>query len=187
MVDGEAGATDGGISIKPVDVDHMSLVRYVHSVALRMQAGAALTEDEIDRVCESMYEPEYTAELMSQDLLGAWLGGELTGTAGWLLDKDGCTARIVSVYVRPPFTRMGIGRRLVAEVEDRCRRAGLSRFVLEAMGGSVPFFEKQGYDIKAEAAVDPDGIPRTPMYKSDEVQTSPAEAGAGSEPAPAAC
>ena len=59
--------TRGGISIKTVDIDHMSLVRYVHATALRMQSADELTEDEIERFCDGVYEPSYTVQLMAQD------------------------------------------------------------------------------------------------------------------------
>lgn len=164
------GARADGIDIKPIDVDHLSLVRYVHATALRLQGLEHFTEDEIELFCDAVYEPHYTRELLQQDLIGAWIGGELVGTAGWYASEDGCAARIVSVFVRPPFTRLGLGERLLREVEARARNAGFGVFSLRAGGNSVPFFQRLGYTITslglANVAIER-GIPVTFMRKAD--------------------
>lgn len=188
-VDSDRGVEErGGISIKSVDVDHMSLVRYVHATALRMQSADEITENEIERFCDGVYEPPYTVQLMAQDLIGAWIGGELAGTAGWILSEDASAARIASVFVRPPFTRIGIGKRLMEEIESRARLAGLSTFSLRAIGNSAPFFEKLGYTVTSlELAhiATLGGIPVTSMHKADAEQQVPPEPNATTEPAAA--
>jgi GNAT superfamily N-acetyltransferase len=178
--------TPGGISVETVSIDHMSLVRYVHATALRMQSADELTEDEIERFCDGVYAPHYTMQLMAQDLIGAWIGGELAGTAGWSLSEDGSAARIGSVFVRPPFTRIGIGRRLIEAIETRARTAGLSAFDVRAIGNSAPFFEKLGYRATALGLAHIamlGGIPVTSMHKADAARQAPPDA--ATEPAAA--
>ena len=52
--------------------------------------------------------------------------GQLVGTAAWVGSSDGrATARIKHVYVRPFFTGLGIGHRLVGEMERLAAEHGV--------------------------------------------------------------
>jgi N-acetylglutamate synthase-like GNAT family acetyltransferase len=170
-----------GVDLKPIDVDQYSLVRYVHATAMRLQAVHELDESEIEAFCDAVYTPHYTAQLQKQDLIGAWVGGELVATAGWYASDDGQTARIASVFVRPPFTRLGIGTCLVADVEAAARNAGFKAFGLRATGNSVSFFERLGYRVTVQGlkniAIER-GVPITFMRKivaSDNPEQEPTQ------------
>lgn len=54
-------------------------------------------------------------------------------------------AEITSVYVDPDFTRRGIASRLVGLMELAATDAGLPALELQAAGGALTFYEKQGY------------------------------------------
>ena len=84
--------------------------------------------------------------LMKEEVYGAWLDGELVGTARWHANgANGSTARIGSVFVRHP--PLGIGRRLLAEVEARARQSGFDKFAAGVTANAVPFFERLGYKV----------------------------------------
>ena len=97
------------------------------------------------------------------------------------LEADGHVGR---VYVSADRQRRGIGRRLLAAVVAEARRVGLARLFTEASITARPFFEDQGFAVRAPqvvtcrgaefvnyrmervlaepgAAPDPDGIPPT--------------------------
>ncbi|NJO23776.1 MAG: GNAT family N-acetyltransferase [Sphingomonadales bacterium] len=144
----ESVALSDRIVIRSVGVDDWANVRYVHSAAFRLLSASFCTPSEIDAFTAFVRSETYAERLMWENLHGAWLDDELVGTAGWTpADDSGTQARITSAFVRPLFTRMGIGRRLVREAEARALAAGFERFSTRATLNSVGFFEKLGYDV----------------------------------------
>ena len=144
----ESIALSDQILIRPVGVDDWASIRYVHSTAFRLLSASFCTPNEIDAFTGFVRSQTYTDRLMWENLHTGWLGDELVGTAGWApADDSGAQARITSVFVRPLFTRMGIGRRLVRDAEARARAAGFERFSARVTLNSVGFFEKLGYDV----------------------------------------
>lgn len=134
--------------IRPVGVDDWANIRYVHSAAFRLLSASFCTPNEIDAFTAFVRSETYADRLMWENVHTAWLDDELVGTAGWTpADDSGSQARITSVFVRPLFTRAGIGRRLVRDAEARARAAGFERFSARATLNSVGFFEKLGYDV----------------------------------------
>jgi GNAT superfamily N-acetyltransferase len=74
------------------------------------------------------------------------MDGHLVGTASWLANADsGETARIACVFVHPLFTRLGLGGRLLAEVEARADQSGYEQLGVSATINAVPFFQRYGY------------------------------------------
>jgi GNAT superfamily N-acetyltransferase len=138
--------------IRTVGIDDLSTVRYIHSSAFRMLASAHVSEREIEAFTDHVYSPAYTDALVDAQrngqLYGAWLGSELIGTAGWSpADDAGVLARVRSVYVRPLFSGLGLGSRLVQATEDHARHAGFDAYVIRAGIHTVPFFSQLGYQI----------------------------------------
>ncbi len=130
--------------VGPLGLDDFSSVRHLHAKALSGQTLEVLSQEEIDAFLRLVGSPAYSDILVKEDVHGAWLDGELIGTASWQATMGAnSTARIGSVFVRHP--RFGIGRRLVAEVESRARQSGFLRYSAWATTNAVPFFERLGY------------------------------------------
>jgi GNAT superfamily N-acetyltransferase len=141
------GAADR-IALRPVGLDDWASVRYVHSAAFRAHANGHFTEAECDAFTNFVRSQRYIDRLIGQNVHAAWLDGELIGTSGWTpADDNGALARITAVFVRPLFTGMGIGRRLVLNAESHARAAGFERFSARVLVNAVGFFEKLGYDV----------------------------------------
>lgn len=161
-------APDALIGIRPVGIDDFAQVRYTHTTSFRVKMASYLAEEEVDAYSERINSPAYTAQLMREDLLGAWIDRELVGTCGWTPMDSGKVARITSVFVRPPFAGLGIGRRLVIGTEERARANGFRNFSVRATGIAVPFFERLGYTVTSHGlrnlGVDR-GLPVTFMRK----------------------
>ena len=88
----------------------------------------------------------YSDLLRTEEVHGAFIDRQLIGTASWLANSDdGETARIASVFVHPVFTRLGIGGRLLGEVEARAAQSGFDQLGATATINAVPFFERHGY------------------------------------------
>ncbi len=160
------------VEIKPLTPDDMSDVRYVHSAAFRVQAKAHLSQSEIQAFTDHVYSLGYGDKLAAENLHLAWLGDELIGTCGWSpVSDNGATARIRSIFVRPLFTRLGIGRCLVERAEAEARRAGFTQFTLRASVNSVGFFQTLGFEIKSYGVRNIDaeqGLPVRFMRKAAE-------------------
>lgn len=175
----EREAMASAVVLKPVGLDDYSAVRYVHSTSLRLQGMAYLTEDEIQAFTDFVYSTEYVASLMQDNLVAAWLGDELVGTAGWCpSDSNGSAARIRSVHVRPLFTGLDIGTRLVLDAEDRARRAGFSEFSTRATPNAVGFFNALGYEVTSYGVrqlANEHGLPVSFMRKQSPPQLEPVE------------
>jgi len=134
--------------LRTVGVDELSDIRYIHAAALRLQAGAKLSDAEVAAFRDHVYSQAYTDTLFRQKLIGAYLDRQLIGTAGWKVgDDSGATVRIGALFVRPLFTGLGVGRRLLAAVEDDARTAGFTAFSVRATLNAVAFFESHGYAV----------------------------------------
>ena len=91
---------------------------------------------------------------------GAFIAGQLIGTASWHANgDDGQVARFSSVFVHPMFARHGLGRRLIAEVEARAFQSGFHQLGTSATPNAVPFFERLGYHV-ASRGIKTYGPPR---------------------------
>ena len=136
------------IEVQRIGVDDYSAVRYVHASALRLKRESPFVEREIAAFCKLVYSPRYLDALRSQDLYAAWLDGEMVATAGWAPSgNSGNVARVSSVYVRPLFEGIGIGRKLLTFAERRALKAGFTNISLRATIHSVGFFEHLGYSV----------------------------------------
>lgn len=132
------------VELRPLTIDDMAAVRYMHTLSLRCLTG--LGEDEIEALTAEIQSPEYTDRLMTGRLLLAWLDRELVGSAGWAMATDGAdNAEINSVFVHPLFTRCGIGLRLVRTVEGELRGLGFHKFTVAVTPDAADFFIRLGY------------------------------------------
>lgn len=140
------GTSRSAIAIRRIGIDDHSNVRYLHIKSMTAQSIDALSEAEIAAFVAFVSSPTYSDCLVAEDVFGAFVDGQLVGTAAWYVNgDDGRTARISSVFVDPMFSRVGIGRLLLAEVEARATQSGFSQLGIAATINAVPFFEKLGY------------------------------------------
>jgi GNAT superfamily N-acetyltransferase len=134
----------GVVEIRALGVDDFSSLRYLHAKALMTQAGEALTDAELAAFVRFCYSPAFADHLRSENVLAAFIGGELAGSAAWQATlAGGETARIRALFVRHPG--FGIGRRLLAEVEALAQAAGCREFQTFTTANAVKFFERSGY------------------------------------------
>lgn len=136
------------LDIRPVSVDALSSVRYVHASALRSQGTAFYSAEELDAFESMVRSVRYAETVLRDTMVGGWIGHDLVGTAAWgIVDDSGRTARIGSVFVRPFFTGLGIGQRLVETAEALAVQAGYASFSVRSTLNAVPFFEQLGYTV----------------------------------------
>lgn len=138
----------GTLGIRPVRVDELSAVRYVHAASLRSLGASYYTAEELDAFENLVRSVRYAETVLKDAMIGGWIGHELIGTAAWgIVDDSGRTARIASVFVRPFFTGLGVGQRLAAAAEALAAQAGYKSFSVRSTINAVPFFEQLGYVV----------------------------------------
>jgi putative acetyltransferase len=134
------------VAMRRIGLDDHAQVRHVHARAIRALSGDALSEAELAACLDFAGSPAYSDHLLAEEVHGAFVDGQLAGTASWLANgDDGETARISSVLVDPMFVRLGLGSRLLAEVERRAAQSGFDHLGASATINAVPFFERHGY------------------------------------------
>lgn len=134
------------LEVRPLGLDDFANVRHLHATSLCAQTADVLSDTEVAAFTSLVYSPAYSDMLMQEAVYGGWIEGDLVGTASWHASSDdGATARIASIYVRHP--RLGIGRRLMAEVEAHAYRGGFHHFTASATANAVPFFQRLGYQV----------------------------------------
>lgn len=105
-------------------------------------------------------------------------GGEMVACGGWtrrdrlyagsgatdgdtrLLDPATEPAKVRAMFVRPDWTRRGLGRRIIAECEAAARLEGYTRLALLATLSGVPLYLACGFERLEETdVVLSDGVP----------------------------
>ena len=141
-----AGIALSAVAIRRVGLDDHSNVRHLHARSMRAQSGDALSDGEVAAFLAFVGSPAYSDSLLAEEVHGAFVGNQLVGTASWQVNgDDGQTARIASVFVHPLFARLGIGGRLLAEVEGRARWSGFDQLGTSTTVNAVAFFQRFGY------------------------------------------
>lgn len=151
--------------LRPIGIDDWSAVRYVHDNAFGTNVAPHVEPGTAEAFLESLRSPEYAERLQGSDLTGAWLHGELAGTAGWRRVEEGVpVARIEALFVRPLFAFMGIGATLLAHAERRAREAGCTSLTATVPAVSVPFMLRFGYDVVGYGADLPNAAFSEPLF-----------------------
>lgn len=142
-------------SFRSVDAQAVSGVclRNVWEILVRDYEPGALA------VIAAGYAPEQIAAQAAQRLmLVAEVDGQVVGTA--VLDQD----RVRDVHVDVDYQRQGVGRTLMAAIEDAARRQGQPQLYLLAAVSAVAFYEKLGYVVVKTLVNDVGGHPLPVVY-----------------------
>ena len=134
------------IELRRLGVDDLSMARYIHAAAFANAAQAHYTAADTEAFGEFVRSPRYADLMLGNPAVAAWLGDDMVGTAAWGPGEGRSpTARVFGVFVRPMFTREGIGRRLVGHVEQDAHAAGYPALEAAATLNAAGFFEALGF------------------------------------------
>jgi GNAT superfamily N-acetyltransferase len=137
---------DDRLTLLPLGPDDFSAIRHLHATSLRAQTVGVLSDAELAAFVRLVHSPIYFDVLAREEMICAWLDGELVGSASWQANApSGHVARIGCIFAR--HQGFGIGQRLLAAVEARAQQCGFSRFAVGVTANAVPFFRKQGYAV----------------------------------------
>lgn len=89
---------------------------------------------------------------------GLHTGGDPIGDAREVDPASG-PARVKAMFVRPEWTRRGLGRRILEACEEAARREGFRRLVLMSTLPGLPLYRAYGFRSLEEVEITlPDGV-----------------------------
>jgi N-acetylglutamate synthase-like GNAT family acetyltransferase len=106
-----------------------------------------------------------TDDLASAPDLRLWVVADDSSLVGVIgLERADTNALLRSLAVAPRHQKLGLGRRLVAEVETAARSEGVVQLVL-LTETAVAFFRANGYQVTDRRSI-PEGIRQTAEFRS---------------------
>jgi ribosomal-protein-alanine N-acetyltransferase len=88
-------------------------------------------------------------EILSQDVFFGFLGSEKKIAAGFIVGKMVCDEiEIITFCVLPEFRNRGVGKTLIAEIENQARNNSVKKIFLEVSENNAPakkIYERLGY------------------------------------------
>ena len=111
----------------------------------------------IDRLAHSYSAPRVAVMIRQREMFVADQLGLVIGTIGY------AAGAVRSLFVAPNFQSRGIGRNLIAAVEDHARHEGMQSLTVAASLTAMAFYRRCGFtDLRP---VDPSGIAMMLMHK----------------------
>lgn len=99
-----------------------------------------------------MNDEERAFEKEGAPIIGAFDDGKIAGVGVLdFIDKKKIEIKYMAVYDN--YRGKGVGKAIMDEIENYCRREGYQKIVLEARTNILPFYEKRGYVVKGEAYI----------------------------------
>ncbi len=142
------------ITLRAFTMSDLIRVRALHIRSFAELAQADHSGEQIAGHLAYIASSAYEDEVKGAHLhLAETADGVLVGTAGWQEAGPG-VARIRKVFISPARARQGLGRRLVAEMEQRAVDAGYERFTVRANINAVPLYAAMGYEETGRGSMD---------------------------------
>ena len=136
----------------PFDIDALWALR---TVAVRVGCATHYAQEQITVWTASPVPPAYAAMLAAGGGIVAMQGEAMAGYAMLDVDKH----EVDAVFVDPAHAGLGIGKRLLAALEQLARGRGIARLHLSASLNAVPFYRAAGFiSLREEAYAHPSGI-----------------------------
>lgn len=132
--------------MRPAREEDLPRLRVLFKRSVRALAVGHYAPPEIEAWADAAEEEGWIEPDHLGNLWVAQIGVSLVGFAE--LSGDGKEVRMV--FVEPTVAERGIGTSLLARVEEEAERRGVERLGLRSSLNAVPFFEKFGYETRAE-------------------------------------
>ena len=156
--------------IRPASLDDVTAIAAVMRDSTRVLGRLVYTDEQVASALKYICHPD-------EQIIGdgtyfvAMIGSEIAGCGGWsrrqkvysgsaasggedaLLDPATDAARIRAMFVRPAWSRRGIGRAILQHSEERAAAEGFRRLQLMAMRSAGTLYESCGYRAVREAPI----------------------------------
>ncbi len=133
---------------QPSDVEEVWNLHNLALLAAGAHAGQGPWDDDIKNI-------EATYLKANGDFLVALVDGKVVGM-GAFRPIDSCTVEIKRMRVHPAYQRQGIGTAILQHLEDRAKRGGYRKFILDTTVQQLAaqkFYEKFGYQQSRRAEI----------------------------------
>lgn len=143
------------ITLRPALPTDIASLWALRTVAVRVSCATHYAPEQITAWTASPVPPAYAAMLAAGGGIVAMQGEVIAGYA--MLDAD--KQEVEAVFVDPARAGLGIGKRLLAALEQLARGRGITRLHLSASLNAVPFYAATGFvALREEAYAHPSGI-----------------------------
>lgn len=125
---------------KATDADVVALSGLIRRT-IRVSNSKDYDQQSIDLLC-SNFEPEQVAKrIVNEHILLCFVGVDLIGTAGLRRDY------LRSMFIEPTYQRQGLGKALVANIEEIARQNVISEIMVHSSVTARKFYETLGYEF----------------------------------------
>ena len=143
------------VTLRPALPADIAALWALRTVAVRVSCATHYAPEQIAAWTASPVPDGYAAMLAAGGGIVALQDGVLAGYA--MLDAD--KQEVDAVFVDPARAGLGIGKRLLAALEQLARQRGMVRLRLSASLNAVPFYRAAGFvALREEAYAHPSGI-----------------------------
>ncbi|MGX9718145.1 GNAT family N-acetyltransferase [Janthinobacterium lividum] len=143
------------ITLRPALPDDIAALWALRTVAVRVSCATHYAPEQITVWTASPVPDTYAAMLAAGGGIVAMQGEIIAGYA--MLDAD--KQEVDAVFVDPAHAGLGIGKRLLAALEQLARGRGIARLHLSASLNAVPFYAAAGFTaLREQAYAHPSGI-----------------------------
>ncbi|MCC7696664.1 GNAT family N-acetyltransferase [Janthinobacterium sp. EB271-G4-7A] len=143
------------ITLRPALPDDINALWALRTVAVRVSCATHYAPEQITVWTASPVPDSYAAMLAAGGGIVAMQGEIIAGYA--MLDAD--KQEVDAVFVDPAHAGLGIGKRLLAALEQLARGRGIARLHLSASLNAVPFYAAAGFTaLREQAYAHPSGI-----------------------------
>ncbi|MDO8051236.1 GNAT family N-acetyltransferase [Janthinobacterium sp. SUN211] len=143
------------ITLRPALDSDIGALWALRAVAVRVSCATHYAPEQITAWTATPVPRAYAAMLAAGGGVVAMQGEAIAGYA--MLDAD--KQEVEAVFVDPARAGLGIGKRLLAALEQLARGHGIARLHLSASLNAVPFYRAAGFiSLREEAYAHPSGI-----------------------------
>lgn len=143
------------ITLRPALPFDIAALWALRTVAVRVGCATHYAPEQIAVWTASPVPDGYAAMLAAGGGIVAMQDEAIAGYAMLNVDKH----EVDAVFVDPARAGLGIGKRLLAALEQLARRRGMARMQLSASLNAVPFYAAAGFiALREEAYAHPSGI-----------------------------
>lgn len=130
------------ISIRRATLDDRPAICRVHTRAIRQLCRDSYTPEQIEAWAGLLHPDRYTEVITTREFFVAEGAGSVVGFA----QLDAASGEVEAVYVDPAFVHAGVGRALLAHLEDVARSRGLESLRLASTLNAVSFYRHAGFE-----------------------------------------
>lgn len=134
------------LKIRKAKIGDADAIRSVHTVAVRGISSSHYSQEQIEAFAIPKPSEIYVDTIRNKEVYVAEEADRIVGFG--ILDQD---SRVIEALFVLPDIRKGIGRLLLAQLEERARELGIERLSLNSSLNAEGFYRRSGYEAQKKA------------------------------------